>query len=234
MSAPAADRARDTAGDRIGGPVGESDPAPRIGTRPAGAPRLVLASASPSRAAVMRQAGLAAEVDPARVDEAEIKASLAVEGADAAAVAESLAELKARSVSRRHPGAFVIGADQMLECEGAWFDKPADLDQAAEHLRALNGRPHALICCVCVVTDGVRLWHHLARARLTMRPLGEAFIADYLTAVGPAALTSVGAYQLEGLGAQLFSRVEGDHFTILGLPLLPLMDFLRNHGALAT
>ncbi len=211
-----------------------TDAAPHIGSPPADAPRLVLASASPSRAAVMRHAGIAAEIDPARVDEDEIKVSLKAEGADAAAVAETLAELKAHTVSRRHPGALVIGADQMLDCEGAWFDKPADLDQAAGHLRALSGRPHVLISCVCVVADGSRLWHHLARARLTMRPLSEAFIADYLAAVGPAALSSVGAYQLEGLGAQLFSKVEGDYFTILGLPLLPLMDFLRNHGALAT
>jgi septum formation protein len=204
------------------------------GTPDAHRPRLVLASASPSRAAVLRQAGLTALSEPAQVDEAEVKTALQAEGARAQDVAETLAELKAQKISRRRPGAFVIGADQMLECEGVWLDKPADLVQAADHLRFLSGKTHKLISAVCVVHDGVRLWHHIAAASLSMRPLSEGFITAYLTAVGPAAVTSVGAYQLEGLGAQLFTRVEGDYFTILGVPLLPLMDFLRNHGVLAT
>ena len=207
----------------------ESLNTPRIGAV-ASSPPLVLASASTSRAALMHQAGLAAVSEPARVDESEVKASLAHEGANAAAVAETLAELKAQKVSRRHPGALVIGADQLLDCDGAWFDKPADLAEAASHLRALSGRTHTLVSCACVVRDGSRLWHHVDRARLEVRPLSDRFITDYLAAVGPAALDSVGAYQLEGLGAQLFARVEGDYFTILGLPLLPLLDFLRNHG----
>lgn len=207
----------------------ESLNTPRIGAVTS-SPPLVLASASSSRAALMRRAGLAAVSEPARVDESEVKASLADEGADAAAVVETLAELKAQKVSRRHPGALVIGADQLLDCDGTWFDKPADLAQAASHLRALSGRTHMLVSCACVVRDGTRLWHHVDRARLEVRPLSDRFIADYLAAVGPAALDSVGAYQLEGLGAQLFARVEGDYFTILGLPLLPLLDFLRNHG----
>ncbi len=212
----------------------DPSPAPVIGASDPAAPRLILASASRSRAAVLRQAGLAALSEPAQVDEAEVKAGLKAEGAGAREIAEALAELKAQKVSRRRPGAIAIGADQMLECEKVWFDKPIDLEQAAAHLRALSGQTHRLISAVCVVRDGVRLWHHIAEARLTMRPLSEDFIADYLTAVGPAALSSVGAYQLEGLGAQLFTRVEGDYFTILGLPLLPLMDFLRNHGVIAT
>lgn len=196
-------------------------------------PRLVLASASPSRAAVLRQAGIRAASEPARVDETEIKAALRADGAGATEIAQALAELKAQKVSRRHPGAFVIGADQMLDCEGVWLDKPSDHAQAEEHLRFLSGKAHRLISAVCVVHDGTRLWHHVATASLTMRPLSEEFIAAYLDAVGPAAFTSVGAYQVEGLGAQLFARIEGDHFTILGLPLLALMDFLRNHGVLA-
>ncbi len=199
-----------------------------------GTPRLILASASPSRAAVMRQAGLPALSEPAQIDETEIKSGLEAEGAGAREIAETLAELKAQKISRRRPGAIVVGADQILECEEVWFDKPIDLDQAAAHLRSLSGKTHRLISAVCVVRDSVRLWHHIAEARLTMRPLSEDFIKDYLAAVGPVALTSVGAYQLEGLGAQLFTRVEGDYFTILGLPLLPLMDFLRNHGVIAT
>ena len=128
----------------------------------------------------------------------------------------------------------VIGADQMLECEGVWFDKPESLAEAADHLAKLGGRSHTLISCACVVRDGARLWHHIDRARLTMRPLSQAFIASYIEQVGEAALTSVGAYQLEGHGAQLFSKIEGDYFTILGLPLLPLLDFLRHHGVIET
>ena len=212
----------------------DAAPVPTAGLSDSGTPRLILASASPSRAAVMGQAGLVAVSEPARIDETEVKAGLRAEGAEAWQIAEALAELKALKVSSRRPGAYVVGADQMLECDGAWYDKPADLAQAAGHLRSLSGRTHKLISAVCVGRDGERLWHHVADARLTMRPLSEDFIAAYLAAVGPAALTSVGAYQLEGLGAQLFTRVEGDYFTILGLPLLPLMDFLRNHGVLAT
>lgn len=212
----------------------DSPTPPVIGATEPATTRLILASASPSRAAVMRQAGLMALNEPAQIDEAEVKMGLKAEGAGARVIAETLTELKAQKISRRRAGALVIGADQMLECENAWFDKPADLAQAAAHLSALSGKTHRLISAVCAVRDGDRLWHHVAEARLTMRPLSEAFIADYLAAVGPAALSSVGAYQLEGLGAQLFTRVEGDYFTILGLPLLPLMDFLRNHGVIAT
>ena len=215
-------------------PASDDTAVSTIGLADAEAPHLILASASPSRAAVMRQAGLAALSEPARVDETEVKTALRADGAEAAEIAEALAELKAQKVSRRRPGAYVVGADQMLECDGAWLDKPTDLAEAARHLQSLSGRTHKLVSAVCVVRDGERLWHHVAEARLSMRPLSEDFIAAYLAAVGPAALASVGAYQLEGLGAQLFSRVEGDYFTILGLPLLPLMDFLRNHGVLAT
>lgn len=197
-------------------------------------PRLVLASASASRAALLRQAGVAVEIDPARIDEGEVKTALANEGASAEDAAETLAELKAQKISRRHPARLVVGADQILECDGYWFDKPADLGEAAEHLRRLSGRTHRLLTAVCVVRGSTRIWHHREAARLTMRPFGEAFIAAYLEAVGARALESVGAYQLEGLGAQLFARVEGDYFTILGLPLLPLLDLLRNHEVIPT
>ncbi len=193
-------------------------------------PPLVLASASPSRRALLTNAAVPCHFEAAAVDEEELKLSLRAEGAAAARTAEALAEVKARHVSRRHPGALVIGADQMLDCEGTWFDKPPDLDHAAGHLRALSGRRHSLFSAVCVLRDGQRLWHHVEEARLTMRVLGDDFIRDYLAAVGPQVCSSVGAYQLEGRGAQLFSKIEGDYFTILGLPLLPLLDFLRNHG----
>ena len=192
-------------------------------------PSVVLASASPSRRLLLANAGVTFTVEPAPVDEAEVKAALRAEQASPSAVAETLAELKALHVSRRHPGALVIGADQMLECEGVWLDKPQSMDQAAEHLRLLSGKPHVLLSSVCVVQAGQRLWHHNEGARLTMRRFGEDFISSYLQKIGDIALQSVGAYQLEGLGAQLFAKVEGDYFTILGLPLLPLLSFLRNH-----
>jgi septum formation protein len=144
------------------------------------APPVVLASASRSRAAVLSHAGVAATIEPAAVDEDEVKAALAAEGADAAVAAETLAELKAQKVSRRQPSALVIGADQILDCEGTWHDKPEDLDRAAAQLRALAGRTHRLVSAVCVVRGGTRVWHKVEQAHLTLRPLDDRFIADYL------------------------------------------------------
>ena len=198
------------------------------------APAVVLASASRARLELLLCAGVATRAEPARVDEQEVRASLRAERAGVEDAAETLAELKARKVSRHASSVFVIGADQILDCDGVWFDKPPDRVRAAADLRALSGKRHSLATAVCVVRDGVRLWHHRESARLTMRPLGDDFIEAYLDAVGVDALASVGAYQLEGLGAQLFSRVEGDYFTILDLPLLPLLDVLRNHGVVPT
>ena len=198
------------------------------------APEIVLASESRARLELLEHAGLRLRAEPARIDEMEVKASLRAERADATAAAETLAELKATRVSRHAPGALVIGADQILECEGCWFDKPPDRAAAAAHLRALGGKTHALATAACVVRDGVRIWHHREAPRLTMRPLDEAFIESYLDAAGPEVLETVGAYRLEGLGVQLFSKVSGDYFTILGLPLLPLLGFLREHGAPAS
>ena len=193
---------------------------------------VILASASPSRKRLLSAAGIAHETVPAFIDEATVKQSLEAEGAGPMEMVEALAELKAQRISPRHPGRLVIGADQMLVCGDARLDKPRDLDHAARHLEFLSGRVHELPTAAVVVLDGRRIWHHRDRPRLTMRPLSEGFIARYLRAVGEQALSSVGAYQLEGPGAQLFARVEGDFFTILGLPLLPLMDFLRARGAL--
>lgn len=193
-------------------------------------PELILASASPARATILARAGVVTRIQAAHIDETEIKASLRAEGAKPNEVAETLAETKARRISRGAGGSLVIGADQLLVCDDAWLDKPADRSRAAADLRALSGKTHGLYTAVCVLRDGVRLWGHNARADLTMRPLSDEFIHAYLEAAGDEALGSVGAYQLEGLGAQLFARVEGDYFTILGLPLLPLLDHLRGHG----
>ncbi len=190
---------------------------------------VILASASKSRANLLRAAGVNVEIVPAHADEEAVKNALKAEGATAAQCAETLAELKAVQVSQRYDNALVIGADQMLECEGAWFDKPADMAGARDHLVALCGKTHVLPTAVCVALNGARIWHHVATPRLTVRPYSDTFIDDYLKAAGAAVLSSVGAYQLEGLGAQLFSKIEGDFFTILGLPLLPLLAFLREH-----
>lgn len=193
-------------------------------------PTLVLASGSRTRALMLEKAGLRPILDKPLVDEEEVKLAGKAEGVGADAVAEALAELKAQRVTRRHPGALVVGADQMLECEGVWFDKPSDRAAARAQLLALRGKTHQLVSCAVIVRDGERLWHKVDRARLTMRNFSENFLDGYLDAVGDEVLHSVGAYQLEGLGAQLFQRVEGDFFAILGLPLLPLLGFLRVHG----
>jgi septum formation protein len=199
----------------------------------ADAPQVVLASASAIRRILLANAGIACEADPAAVDEEEIKRAMKADGAPATAVAETLAEMKAMRVAPRHPGALVFGADQMLDCNGTWFDKPADREHAAAHLMALAGRTHRLVSALVCVHNGARVWHHTATASLTMRRLSRPFIERYLDAAGPKAWQSVGAYQLEGLGAHLFSRVEGDYFTVLGLPLLAMLAFLRERGVAA-
>jgi len=195
---------------------------------------IILASGSATRQAMLRAAGVDVTCDAPAIDEDEVKHALRAEGAKALQVADTLAELKAQRISRRHRDAYVIGADQMLECGSIWFDKPADTDHAFAHLRALSGRTHTLISAVVVCRGGERIWGEHDAARLTMRDLSDEFIRHYLQQIGPAALSSVGAYQLEGLGAQLFNRIEGDFFTILGLPLLPLLAFLRLHGLMLT
>jgi septum formation protein len=196
------------------------------------APRLILASASASRQAVLRAAALTFAVQPAHLDEAEVKRAARKDGSSAEQAALLLAELKAKRVASGEPGALVIGADQILVCDNEWFDKPADGPAAALQLRALRGRTHALATAVVCVRDGQRLWHHVAQPRLRMRPFSDAFLHDYLTIEGDAVTTTVGAYRLEGYGVHLFDRIEGEHSTILGLPLLELLGFLRQYGIL--
>lgn len=193
-------------------------------------PSLVLASASPSRAHMLQQAGVDLAIMPSDIDEDAIKQSMAGAGRNTEDIATALAVEKARVISLLHPDALVIGADQILVCEGRLFDKPVDLAEAASHLRALSGVEHHLVTAACVLLDGDVQWQHLSLPRLTMRPLNEDEIIDYLAHIGDQALTSVGAYQLEGRGAQLFEAVDGDFFAILGLPLLPLLAFLRDRG----
>ena len=191
---------------------------------------LILASASSSRRQMLSNAGLDFSIEPSGVDEDEVKLSLTAERASAQDVATTLAEMKARRVSTRRPGALVIGADSTLSCEGRLYDKPPTLAAARAQLEALSGRTHELVSYVLVAKDGARLWHTTETGRLTMRPLSPGFLDAYLARAGEAVCASVGAYQLEGLGAHLFSRIDGDYFTVLGLPLLPLLVFLAEHG----
>ena len=192
---------------------------------------LILASQSQVRQALLANAGLSFETVPAEIDERAIQRNSGLTKSDEIAV--RLACEKAREVSSRSAGRYVIGADQTLECDGRPFDKPAGRAGATEHLRALSGRTHTLHAAVAIVRDGKLLFENVSAARMTMRELSEDAIEAYLNAVGDAAATSVGAYQLEKLGVHLFSRIDGDHFTILGLPLLPLLAFLRGQGLLS-
>jgi septum formation protein len=194
---------------------------------------ITLASGSSSRRALLAGAGVeAASVKP-NVDEDSAKAAMRAEGMSVRDQAMRLAELKAVKVSNRTEG-LVIGGDQMLSLEREAFDKPVDLEAARDHLRKLSGKSHTLETAIVICENGTPLWRHLARPKLTMRPLSDAFIDAYVERVGEPLLSTVGAYQLEGLGAQLFNQIEGDYFSILGLPLLPLLDYLRIRGALTT
>ncbi len=196
-------------------------------------PPLILASRSAARAALLRQAGVPFEVVVAAVDEAAVKAGMLAENASARDIADTLAELKARRIAARMPDRLVLGADQVLVCEGRLFDKPADLLEAAKQLLALRGRRHELLSAAVVFEAGEPVWRHIGRAQLTMRSFSGDFLGDYLIRNGNDLLATVGCYRLEDGGAQLFSHVDGDIFTIMGLPLLELLGFLRTRGVVA-
>jgi septum formation protein len=192
---------------------------------------VILASKSAARRAVLDGAGVVYEATVAGVDEDSAKASLLAEGHGPREIADALAELKAIRVSRASPG-LVIGSDQTLDLEGVLYDKADDIAAARERLTLLRGKTHKLHSAVVVAKDGAPIWRELVTAQLTMRDFSDAFLEEYLAAEGPHALGSVGCYRLEGPGAQLFSKIEGDYFAILGLPLMGLMDLLRRHGEL--
>jgi septum formation protein len=193
---------------------------------------IVLASGSRARAQVLAAAGVTFDVAVAGVDEGAAKAGLLAEGNGPREVADALAELKAVKVSRHRPGALVIGADQTLDLAGALFDKAEGMGEARERLAMLRGKTHKLHSAVVVALDGVVIWREVPAARLTMRPFTDAFLDSYLAGAGESVLGSVGCYRLEDEGVQLFSRIDGDYFTILGLPLMGLLDLLRRYGAL--
>jgi septum formation protein len=194
---------------------------------------LILASKSAARRAVLDGAGVAYEPLVAGVDEDAVKQSLLAEGHGARDVADALAELKALKVSKARPDAFVIGADQTLEFQGRLYDKAETLEEARARLIELRGAPHRLHSAVVVAKGGEVIWREVSTATLVMRNFSDAFLDDYLTREREELLGSVGCYRLEALGAQLFSRIDGDYFAILGLPLLGLLDLLRNHGEIA-
>lgn len=196
------------------------------------AEKIILASGSPFRKTLLVNAGVPVEAVPAEVDERALEAPLTDSGISPEDVALVLAEAKATEVSERKPGALVLGCDQTLSLGDKVFHKPADMEAARRHLLALSGKTHQLNSAVVLARDDAVLWRHVGVASLTMRKLDPAFIGRHLARVGAKALSSVGAYQIEGEGIQLFERVEGDYFTIVGLPLLPVLAKLRELGAI--
>lgn len=193
--------------------------------------RIILASGSKTRRQVLFNAGIEAIAIKPNVDEEALKADLRRNNVPVRDQAMHLAETKARKVSSQYEG-LVIAGDQMLSLNGDAFDKPATLEAAKEHLRNLSGQTHTLETAIIICEDGEPVWRHLARPKLTVRPLSPAFINGYVADCGEALLSTVGGYQLEGRGAQLFTVIEGDFFSVLGLPLLPLLDYFRTRGIL--
>ncbi|MEI4485396.1 Maf family protein [Frigidibacter sp. MR17.14] len=193
-------------------------------------PPLILASGSTSRRAMLEAAGLAIETRPARIDEEAIRAALQVEGASPRDQADALAEMKARKVSDKAPGALVLGADQILELKGEVFVKPETPEIARTQIRALSGKTHRLLSAAVIYRDGKPLWRHVGEARLTLNELSDGFIDGYVSRNWDEIRHTVGGYMIEKEGVRLMARIEGDHFTILGLPLLPLLSWLRVTG----
>lgn len=194
---------------------------------------IVLASTSASRRAMLTAAGVPHEALPAHVDEDAVKAGMAdVAPRD---LADALAELKALKISQRVPGTLVLGCDSVVAIEdGTLLDKPADRAEAERHLRLLSGKRHDLYSAAVIAENGRAVWRHVDRARMSVRPLSDKFIADYLDLEWPTISGCVGCYRVEGPGVQLFSRIEGSHYTILGMPLLNILDYLRTRGVLTS
>jgi len=195
---------------------------------------MILASGSAIRADLLRREGLTFDIIPGRIDEEAVRRTHEAEGGSARDLADLLAELKARKISDKHPGTLVIGADQVLECGGRIFTKAGAAAEATDHLAALSGRTHHLLSACVVCRDGAPLWRHVGHVRLTMHPLSPSFIADYLDRNWHSVGDAVGCYKIEEEGPRLFSRIEGDFFHILGLPLIELLTWLHIRGDIAT
>ena len=193
---------------------------------------LVLASGSASRKALLTSAGVTFLIDPADLDEDRLMADLKARGPDAAAVASELAGQKALAVSRRHPGKMVLGGDSVIAFDGDYLSKCASLEEAGALLARLSGQTHLLVAAAALARDGALLWTHVSPCQMTMRDLSPKFLGDYLAAAGQSILSSVGCYHFEGRGAQLFAKVDGDYFSVLGLPLLAVLAQLRKEGIL--
>lgn len=195
--------------------------------------RLILASASEIRATLLRNAGLTVEALPARIDEDAIRSAMQAEGAAPHDLAGTLAQMKAQKLSDKHPGALVLGCDQVLSLDRETLNKPADPDDALAQLAALSGKQHKLLSAVVAVQDGTPIWRHVGEARLTMHALSDSYRQDYVARNWNSIRLAVGCYKLEEEGVRLFSRIEGDYFTILGLPLLELLSWLALRGDIA-
>jgi septum formation protein len=201
-----------------------------------GSPQLILASTSRFRRRMLETAGLDFRVVPPDVDEPALRAVVKAKNANLgpSEVAEVLARAKAERVSSKEPDAFVLGADQVLALEGDMFEKPANLSQAHQHLLRLRGKSHQLHTAAAIATGGSTIWCHVEQVTLVMRDFSHQFLQRYLADVGPAICDTVGAYELDGPGVQLFERADGDYFTVIGLPLLHILAELRAHGVIAS
>lgn len=195
-------------------------------------PLIFLASASPTRIAMLENAGVPFTPQAARIDELAVKQAMLAEGAKPRDVADALAEMKAQRISAKNPGALVIGSDQVVELNGTLLSKPENLTEARAQLISLRNQEHKLLSAVVIVKDGQPQWRHVGQARLWMRDFSDTFLTAYLDRLGNDATATVGSYKLEAEGIRLFSRIEGDYFTILGMPLLEVLTYLTTIGAL--
>ena len=193
---------------------------------------LILASTSEIRQNLLKQAGIAFKAHPARIDETEIKVAMISDGATGHDIADALAEFKARKIAAKHPSAMVIGCDQVLEFRGRVLSKPTGLEDAISQLILLRGQQHQLLSAVVIYENGEPIWRYVGKVRLLMRDLSDDYIAKYMSRNWPGSADSVGGYKLEQEGSRLFSRIEGDYFTVLGLPLLELIGFLTQRGVI--
>ncbi len=195
---------------------------------------LVLASRSQARARLLRYAGVDVKISPADIDEAALKRSMVLQGMALPETATALAEEKARECNRKNPDCLILAADQILVFKGKIFDKPKSVIEAKAQLQALRGHSHSLVSAAVIYENSIRVWSCASQVKLSMRPFTDAFLNSYIETVGDDLFTTVGGYKLESIGSQLFSGIKGDYFSVLGLPLLEVLEFLRGQGICQT